>query len=117
MYSSMRAKGFAAHGLRSMDMIDSEMTMKHGQTLLFRASSLAVLAAVCILVGCDGLPNGTQVGVYPDFGNALRHPSPIWDYDYSINPAANIRTSGPYDWEDLYRGPNGFPLPGTAQIR
>lgn len=100
-----------------MGMIDSEMKMKHGQTLLSRAGSVAALAAACILVGCDGLQSGMQIGIYPDFGKALQHSSPTWDYDNRINPAANIRTSGPYDWEDLYRDPNGFPLPGTAQIR
>ena len=44
-------------------------------------------------------------------------PTTVWDYQHAINPATNVRTTGPYDWEDLYRGPNGFSLPGDAQIR
>jgi hypothetical protein len=48
---------------------------------------------------------------------ALQGPSPTWDYENMVNPATNIRTSSPYDLEDLYRDKNGFPLPGNLQIR
>jgi hypothetical protein len=44
-------------------------------------------------------------------------PTVLWDYQHAVNPATNVRTTGPYDWEDLYRAPNGFPLPGDSQIR
>ena len=44
-------------------------------------------------------------------------PTAVWDYQHAVNPATNIRTTGPYDWEDLYRNSQGFPLPGDAQIR
>lgn len=44
-------------------------------------------------------------------------PSAVWDYQHAVNPSTNIRTTGPYDQEDLYRNSEGFPLPGDAQIR
>lgn len=44
-------------------------------------------------------------------------PTAVWDYQHAVNPATNIRTTGPYDLEDLYRNSKGFPLPGDAQIR
>jgi hypothetical protein len=44
-------------------------------------------------------------------------PTTVWDYQHAVNPATNVRTTGPYDLEDLYRNSEGFPLPGNAQIR
>jgi hypothetical protein len=44
-------------------------------------------------------------------------PTTVWDYQHAVNPATNVATTGPYDLEDLYRGQNGFALPGDAQIR
>ncbi len=44
-------------------------------------------------------------------------PTSVWDYQHAVNPATNVHTTGPYDWEDLYRNAQGFPLPGDARIR
>ena len=44
-------------------------------------------------------------------------PPTVLDYQHAVNPGTNIRTTGVYDLEDLYRNSEGFPLPGTAQIR
>jgi hypothetical protein len=44
-------------------------------------------------------------------------PTSVWDYQHAVNPATNVHTTGPYDWEDFYRDAHGFPLPGDARIR
>ena len=96
------------------------MTMKnrvHRARALRYVAYLAAIGTVFSLSACDSAPGIARVAAYPDKGKQLQSPSPLWDYQNKINPATNIRTSGPYDWEDLYRGPNGFPLPGAAQIR
>jgi hypothetical protein len=51
------------------------------------------------------------------YAQQSNEPTVLWDYQHAVNPATNVRTTGPYDWEDLYRTPNGFPLPGDSQIR
>jgi hypothetical protein len=67
--------------------------------------ALMAFAASLLLASCTPVNDVTAA------------PGPSWDADHRINPATNLRTSGPYDWEDLYRGPDGFLLPGDAQIR
>jgi hypothetical protein len=37
-------------------------------------------------------------------------------YRANINPSASVGTTGPYDLEDEYVGPGGFPLEGWNQI-
>lgn len=44
-------------------------------------------------------------------------PASVWDYQNAVNPATNVPTTGPYDWEDFYRDAHGFLLPGDAHIR
>jgi hypothetical protein len=78
-------------------------------------SAIAFAAVVC-LVACTDF--AFHVATYPeDAIGAPQGPTPTWDYENTVNPATNIRTSGPYDIEDLYRDKNGFPLPGARQIR
>ena len=77
------------------------------------ASSTSRAYAIALLLGLSPLYT---------FGSAARAqetaaPTALWDYQHGVNPATNLKTSGPYDWEDLYRTPNGFPLPGDSQIR
>lgn len=77
---------------------------------------LIALAAALSLAACSDF--AFHVATYPEGATtAPQGPTPVWDYENMVNPAANIRTSGPYDVEDLYRDKNGFPLPGNIQIR
>ena len=86
--------------------------------LLKRPISLfpIAFAATLSLTACNDF--AFHVATYPEgIITALQSPTPVWDYENSINPGANIRIPGPYDIEDLYRDENGFPLPGALQIR
>lgn len=77
---------------------------------------LIVVAATLSLAACSDF--AFHVATYPEGSTmAPQVPTPVWDYENMVNPATNIRTSGPYDVEDLYRDKNGFPLPGDGQIR
>ena len=77
---------------------------------------LIAMAAVLSLAACSDL--AFRVATYPEGATqAPQGPNSVWDYDNNVNPATNIRTSGPYDLEDLYRDKNGFALPGDRQIR
>ncbi len=77
---------------------------------------LPAFAAMLSLAACSDF--AFRVATYPaDSLTAPQGPNPTWDYENMVNPASNIRTSGPYDVEDLYRDKNGFPLPGDGQIR
>lgn len=76
---------------------------------------MIALALLLCLAACDDAT--FRVTASPQATQAVQAPDPTWDYENMINPATNIRTSSPYDFEDLYRDKNGFALPGDAQIR
>ena len=49
--------------------------------------------------------------------NAATKSSAIEAYNTNVNPLAFVLEKvGPYDLEDAFRGPNGFPLPGWSEI-
>ena len=77
---------------------------------------LIAFAAALPLTACTDY--AFHVATYPEVSlTAPQGPTPTWDYENRVNPATNIRTSSPYDVEDLYRDKNGFALPGSLQIR
>jgi hypothetical protein len=76
-------------------------------------SSLGRVYAIALVLGLASLGASVSAARAQESQTSV----PLWDYQHGINPATNVKTTGPYDWEDLYRGPNGFPLPGDSQIR
>jgi hypothetical protein len=87
------------------------MPMESFMSLCF-AAGVAMLS----LAACSDF--AVRVASNPDASlTSPQGPDPTWDYENRINPSTNLRTSGPYDLEDLYRDAEGFPLPGYWQIR
>jgi hypothetical protein len=91
---------------------------------MLRSTSLAIaLGAVLAVPAFAGeqLASGTQPVQVAAAGqanaSAKTQMSVVAAYDANVNPLAFVLEKvGPYDIEDAFRGPNGFPLPGWADI-
>jgi len=93
---------------------------------MFRSTTVALVLSTMVVApafASEQLASGTQSGQVAALSQAnaaivqKTEMSAVDAYKANVNPLAYmLEKVGPYDLEDAFTGPNGYPLPGWSEI-